>query len=354
MRKMRALVQYAPYDNRLEMIDIPKIDDNEILLKVRGCGICAGDLKAYHGGQRIWGTGEADRYIEPPVIGGHEFYGEIVEIGSLVKDLYVGDIVTVEQIAPCGECRFCRTGIYWMCEQSAVYGFKQAIHGGFAEYVKIHPNSILHKLPDSFSVDQAILIEPMACGMHAVDLADIRHEDIVVISGIGAIGAAMISMARLRLPKMIIGLDVKPFRLELGKQFGADHVINALDEDLAEQLDRLTEGHGCDVYIEASGSAASVTQGLNVLCNHGRFVQMGVFSGPVTADWNIIGDGKELKIQGSHLSAKAFDAVIKGIESGLIKSDGGLISHHFPLEEWEKAFETAEKSPEAMKIVLIP
>ncbi len=352
--KMKALVQYAPLDNRIEMVDIPTISEDEILLKVRGCGICAGDLKAYEGGQRIWGTSEADRYIEPPVIGGHEFYGEITEIGSQISGYEVGDVVVVEQIAPCNACRFCRSGTYWMCEESAVYGFKQAIHGGFAEYVKLHPNSILHKIPASFTMDQAVLVEPMACGLHAVDLADIQHEDIVVISGIGSIGAAMINMARLRLPKMIIGLDVKPFRLELGKKYGADYVINALDEDLQEQLFALTGGKGCDVYIEASGSPASVTQGLNLLANHGRFVQMGVFATPVTADWNIIGDGKELTILGSHLSAKTFNAVIKGIESGLLKTDEGLISHHFPLKEWEAAFKTLKEDPEAMKIILVP
>lgn len=351
--KMKALVQYAPFDNHLEEVEVPSISDDELLLKVHACGICAGDLKAYHGGIRIWGTNEADRYIEPPVIGGHEFFGEIVEKGRKVKDFSIGDVVTVEQIAPCGECRFCKAGKYWMCEQSAVYGFKQAIHGGFAEYVKVHPNSLIHRIPASFSIDQAVLVEPMACGMHAVELAQIRHDDNVVIAGLGAIGAAMVGMSRLCLPNMVIGLDVKPFRLELGKKFGAQQVLNPLDADLSERIAAITGGHGCDVYIEASGSPASVSQGLNLLCNHGRYVQMGVFVSPVTVDWNVIGDGKELSIQGSHLSAKTFKAVIDGIDQGLLKTDG-LVSHHFRLEEWERAFETAEKAPDAMKVVLIP
>ena len=91
---MKALVQYAPYDNR----------DEELLLKVKGCGICAGDIKAYHGGIRIWGTTEKDRYIEAPVIGGHEFYGEIVRIGKAAAGWNIGDIVCAEQIVPCGSC----------------------------------------------------------------------------------------------------------------------------------------------------------------------------------------------------------------------------------------------------------
>lgn len=351
--KMKALVQYAPYDNRLEEVEVPAVSQDEILLKVRGCGICAGDLKAYHGGLRIWGTNENDRYIEPPVTGGHEFFGEVVEKGKNVKSCSVGDIIAVEQIAPCNECRFCKSGKYWMCEKSEVYGFKQSIHGGFAEYVKVHPNSLIHKIPQSFSLEQSVLIEPLACGMHAVELAHIHHDENVVVAGMGAIGAAMVSMASLYLPNMIIGLDVKPHRLKLGKKFGAHHVLNPLDKDLIEKIAELTHGHGCDVYLEASGSPASVTQGLNLLCNHGKYVQMGVFASPVSADWNVIGDGKELNIQGSHLSARTFKATIEGIERGLIRTDG-LVSHTFPLEEWEKAYETAAEDPEAMKVILIP
>nr|WP_321307117.1 alcohol dehydrogenase catalytic domain-containing protein [uncultured Sphaerochaeta sp.] len=351
--KMKALMQYGPFDNRLEEVEVPSINENELLLKVGGCGICAGDLKAYHGGQRIWGTNEKNRYIEAPVIGGHEFFGKIVEKGRNVQDFSVGDVVSVEQIVPCSECHFCKSGKYWMCEKSAVYGFKQAINGGFAEYAKIHANSIVHKIPSSFSTEQSVLIEPMACGMHAVQLANIQHDDIVVIAGMGAIGVSMVNMIKLRLPKMIIGLDIKPYRLRLGKKFGADYIINPLEEDVIERVANLTGKHGCDVYIEASGSPSSVSQGLTLLCNHGRYVQMGVFAASVTADWNIIGDGKELNIQGSHLSALTFPSIISGIKSGLLHTDG-LISHQYQLEDWEEAFKVAEKDPVAMKVMLIP
>lgn len=351
--EMNALVQYAPFDNRYERVEIPQIGEEEIMLKVKGCGICAGDVKAYHGGQRIWGTGEQDRYIEAPVIGGHEFYGEIAEVGRAVTGWKAGDRVCVEQIVPCGKCGFCREGKYWMCEGSAVYGFKQHAAGGFAEYVKLHANSILHRLPEDFTPEQSVLIEPIACGMHAVDLADIQHEDVVIVAGLGAIGLAIVNMARLRLPKMIIGLDVRDFRVKKGLEFGADAVVNPMEEDVYERIRAFTGGKGCDVYIEASGSGASVTQGLNLLRNHGRYVQMGVFAKQVNADWNVIGDGKELTIQGSHLSALTFQAVIDGIRMGLIKTDG-LISHRFALEDWEQAFETAQKDERALKVMLIP
>lgn len=241
---MKALVSYAPYDNRYEDVPVPKIGEGEILLKVKGCGICAGDVKAYHGGIRIWGTSEENRYIEAPCIGGHEFYGEIVE------------------------------------------------------------------------------------------KAQIQHSDVVVIAGLGAIGLSMANMASLCLPKMVIGIDVKENRLAMGKEFGADVVLNPMECNVVEEILKLTDGLGCDVYIEASGSPKSVTQGMDSLKNMGRYVQMGVFAEEVKADWNTIRDGKELKIIGSHLSALTFPAVIKGIENGLIKTDG-LISHKFKLEDWK-------------------
>lgn len=351
--KMKAVVSYAPYDNRYEEVALPEVGEEEILIRVEGCGICAGDVKAFHGGIRIWGTSEKDRYIEAPVIGGHEFTGRIVKMGGKVTGYSEGERIVAEQIVPCNECDFCRQGIYWMCTGSAVYGFKQHAQGGFAEYVKIHKNSLIHKIPESFSLEEAVLVEPLACGMHAVELAGIRHEDVVVIAGLGAIGTAMVRMAQLMLPRMIIGIDLRQHRLNMGKEYGADVVVDPSKQDAVEEIMRLTNGKGCDVYIEASGSPQSVKQGLNVLKNHGRYVQMGVFAEEVKADWNVIGDGKELTIIGSHLSAKTYPAVIRGIESGLIKTDG-LISHRFSLADWKEAFETAEKEPSAMKVMLVP
>lgn len=349
---MKAVVSHAPYDNRYEDYEKPTVGEGEILLKVKGCGICAGDVKAYHGGIRIWGTGEENRYIEAPCIGGHEFFGEVVEIGHGVEDIRMGDWLVSEQIVPCGECAFCRQGTYWMCTRSAVFGFKQYANGGFAEYIKLNKNCINHKVPKGFTREQAVLIEPIACGMHAIERAQIQHSDVVVIAGLGAIGSSMVNLALLKLPKLVIGIDVRENRLEMGRKYGADVVLNPMECDVAEEIRKHTDGLGCDIYIEASGSPRSVAQGLDSLKNLGRYVQMGVFAEEVKADWNIIGDGKELTIMGSHLSGHTYGAVIKGIASGEIKTEG-LISHEFRLEDWKEAFEKTA-APDAMKIMLVP
>lgn len=351
--KMKALLMYAPYDFRLEEVPVPEINDDEILVKIEGCGICAGDIKTYHGGVRVWGTSEKNRYIEAPVIGGHEFAGRVVKFGKNVKNVKVGDRMVSEQIVPCGTCRFCREGNYGMCQRHHIYGFKKEAQGGFAEYMKFNSTGIHHHVPDEMSLEQAVLIEPLACAMHAVERGKIGHNDIVVVSGLGAIGLGMISVARKLQPKLLIGLDLRENRREKALAFGADMVFDPLEVNVGDKIRELTQGYGCDVYIEASGSEKSVLQGMDAIRFKGRYVQFGVFPKAITVDWNDIGDGKEIDIYGSHLAPYCYGPVMKGIVDGSIHTDG-LISHRFSLDEWEKAFEVAEKDPDAFKVMLVP
>lgn len=351
--KMKALRMYAPYDFRIEDVPIPETGDDDILIKVKGCGICAGDVKTYHGGQRVWGTSPEKAYIEAPCIGGHEFFGEVVEKGKNVTKVDIGERILAEQILPCGECKYCREGNYWMCQPHHIFGFKHDAEGGFAEYMKFPKNSVIHKIPDEMTDEQATLVEPYACGMHAVERGNIGYEDVVVISGLGTIGLAMICAAKIKAPKLVIGLDLRKERLDKAKEFGADMIIDPSKEDVMAKVMELTGGYGCDVYIEASGSPVSVSQGLNIVRNMGRYVQFGVFAKDVTADWNIIGDTKHMDVVGSHLSGHCYAPVMKGMVNGSMKTDG-VLSHKFPLLDWEKAFEVAEKDPTAFKVSLIP
>ncbi len=350
---MKALRMYAPGDFRLEEVPVPVVEDGEILLRIEAAGICAGDVKTLHGGIRIWGTSPENRYIEAPCIGGHEFYGEVTAIGNGVTDIAVGDRMISEQIVPCGECRFCRCGDYWMCIKSDVYGFKTHTQGGFAEYIKLHRKGRHHKIPKQLSLEQSVLIEPYACAMHAVERARITHNDVVVISGLGCIGLAMVSIARLQQPRMLIGLDMRANRRTVALEFGADAVLDPSSTDVQAAIRAVTEDYGCDVYIEAAGAESSVNQGLAAIRNLGRFVQFGVFPKEICADWNIIGDTKEIDILGSHLGPYCYRPVIENMAKGFIKTDG-VVTHQYPLCEWKAAFEAAEKDNDAIKVVLIP
>ena len=341
-RKMKALVAYSATDYRyVPEYPVPECGDDDILIKTEGCGICAGDLKCQHGAAMFWGDETQPNWVEPPFVPGHEFLGKIVYLGKNVKGYDLGDRITVDQIAPCGECRFCKDGHYWMCQPHKIYGFFNEYCGGMAEYIRIRTkHSMIHKIPQDMPLEKALLIEPYGCSKHCVDRAQIGSEDVVVISGAGTLGLGMITYARMRNPKKLIVLDMKEERLAKAEEFGADEVWNPGKEDVIKKIQDMTNGYGCDIYIEATGHPSSVIQGLTMIRKLGRYVEFSVFGQPTTVDWSIIGDRKELDILGSHLSPYCYPFVIENLANDKLKSNG-VVSNIFKLEDWEKAFDYA-------------
>lgn len=354
LEKMKALVAYAPGDYRFEEVPVPRAGEGEIVIKVEACGICAGDLKAFHGAPSFWGGEGNPPYIKAPMIPGHEFLGTIVELGTNVKgDFEIGDRVISEQIIPCWECKFCKTGRHWMCQKHDVYGFQNNVNGGMAEYMKFPKEALNYKVPKDIPTEKAILIEPYACSKHCVDRGNISNEDVVVLSGAGTLGLGMVGAIRLKNPKTLVVLDMKDERLELAKKFGADVVINPSKENVVEKIMEMTEGYGCDVYIEATGHPKSVQQGLEAIRKMGTFVEFSVFKDLATVDWSIISDRKELNLYGAHLSPYCYEPVTEWIRDGKLPTEG-VVTHKFSLEEWEKAFSMAEKGDESIKVILVP
>ena len=338
---MKALVAYSQTDYRfVKDFPVPEYGSNDVVIKTEGCGICAGDLKCQHGAPMFWGGGIQQGFVKPPFIPGHEFFGTVAAIGSQVKNLSVGDRIAADQIVPCGECRFCKNGHYWMCQVHKIFGFFSDLNGGMAEYVRLPQNSVISKVPSGMPLEDALLIEPYACSKHCVDRAQIGCDDIVVISGAGTLGLGMVSYARMKNPARLISLDLRDNRLEKAKEFGADLIWNPDKMDVAAEIMKLTDGYGCDIYIEATGYTSSVIQGMQMIRKLGRFVEFSVFSEPTVLDWSIIGDRKELDVLGSHLSPYCYPYVIENIASGKLKTKG-VVTHIFPLEEWEEAFNCA-------------
>ena len=354
-KTMRALVAYSKDKYQLEEnFPVPEISADEILIKIEACGVCAGDVKAWHGAAKFWGDENQPSWVKAPFIPGHEFVGEVVQKGSNSEhDVEVGDRVTVEQIAPCQECRFCKTGKYWMCQKHDIYGFQKNVNGGMAEYAKITKGGLVYQIPKDMPIEKAILVEPYACAKHAIDRAQIGNEDVVVLSGAGPLGIGMIGAAKLRNPKCLIVLDLKEERLQMAKKFGADIVMNPTKEDVVQKVLDQTEGYGCDIYVEATGAPPSVIQGLNMVRKLGRFVEFSVFGSETSVDWSIIGDSKELDLLGAHLSPYCFPTVIEWIMQGKLPTQG-VASHFFGLERWEEAFDLNGKGDHSMKVVLRP
>ena len=340
-KTMKALVAYGKDDYRLERdYPTPVCGSDDIIIKTEACGICAGDLKCSHGAAMFWGDETQPAWVKPPFIPGHEFFGRIVQMGENVTGFQLGDRITADQIVPCGECRFCRTGHYWMCQPHNIFGFQSTNNGGMAEYVRYPKNAVISRVPEKMSIEDALLIEPYGCSKHCVDRAQITNEDVVVISGADTLGLGMITYARMKNPKLLIALDMQDNRLEKAKEFGADLVWNPGKMNVGQEIRELTEGYGCDIYIEATGHPSSVLQGMDMIRKLGRFVEFSVFGAPTTMDWSIIGDRKELDVLGSHLSPYAYPFVIENIGNGKLKTNG-VVSHVFDLEDWKTAFDYA-------------
>lgn len=353
-KTMRALVAYGKNDYRYEeQFPVPVCGDDDMLIKVDGCGICASDVKCLHGAESYWGNEQMEGWAKAPFIPGHEFLGHVVYTGKNVTEFQVGDRVAPEQIAPCGECRFCKRGQYWMCQPHKMFGYFTDFHGGMAEYVRIPlKHSRVHLVPEKMAMSKALLIEPYSCAKHCVDRAQIGSEDVLVIAGAGTLGLGMITYARSRNPGKLVVLDLNDQRLALAKKYGADLCLNPEKEDVTAKIMELTDGYGCDIYIEATGAPASVRQGMRLIRKLGRFVEFSVFGQETSLDWSIIGDKKELDVLGSHISPYCYPYVISHMNDGSLQTEG-VVTRTFDLKDWETAYEYASGKYGDLKVAFV-
>ena len=354
--QMKAVVCHGPMDYKLEDIAIPKAGPGEALVKVEAVGICASDLKCYHGAAKFWGDSSRPAWAETEVVPGHEFVGEIVELDDAAAKRWgfkKGDRVVAEQIVPCGECRYCLRGQYWMCAPHGMFGFKRATPGGMASYMVFPKEALVHKISKNVKPQHAAYAEPLSCALHAVERANIKFADVVVVAGCGPIGLGMIAGASAKFPATLIALDLDDRKLEVAKKCGATHTINIGKQDPVQIIRDMTEGYGADIYLEGTGHPAAVLQGLKLLRKLGTFVCYSVFKEDVTVDWSIISDDKELDVLGAHLGPNCWPAAIKMIESGRLPLDE-ICTHQFPLADFQKGLDMVADGTKSIKVSLIP
>jgi L-iditol 2-dehydrogenase len=336
---MTAVVCHAPQDYRVERIARPVAGPRELVIRIGACGICASDCKCWSGAKMFWGGEHAPSWVKAPVIPGHEFFGHVEDLGEGAAEHFgvaAGDRIIAEQIVPCERCRYCRSGKYWMCEVHNIFGFQREVaDGGMAQFMRIPATALVHRIPAEMSLEDAAIIEPLSCAIHAVTRGDIQLDDVVVIAGAGPIGLMMVQVARLKTPRKLVVIDMVPQRLELARRYGADVVVNPRDDDALAIVRALTVGYGCDVYIEATGSPSGAVQGLDL-----------------TADWSIIGDRKELDIRGAHLGPYCYPIAIDLLARGLVTSKG-IVTHDYPLERWDEAIAVAN-SLDSIKVLMKP
>jgi threonine dehydrogenase-like Zn-dependent dehydrogenase len=353
---MQAVVCHGPEDYRLEEVAVPTRGPGEVLVAVEAVGICASDLKCYHGAAKFWGDENRPAWAETEVIPGHEFVGRVVQLDDEAAahwDLALGDRVVAEQIVPDWTCRYCLEGAYHMCATHNLYGFKRATPGAMASYMIFTTDSLVHKVSPDLPPAHAAFAEPLSCALHAVERGRLTFDDVVVVAGCGPIGLGMIAGAKAKNVRLVIGLDMDDAKLGLARSTGADVVINIGQEDAVAKVKELTGGWGADVYMEATGHPSAVAQGLNLLRKLGRYVEYSVFGSEASVDWSIISDDKELDVLGAHLGPHCWPAAIRLIESGVLPMDQ-ICSHQLPLAEFQRGLDLVSSGKESVKVTLLP
>ncbi len=358
--RMHAVQCHGVQDYRLEEIDVPQVGEKELLVKVERCGLCAGDAKCYRGTPRFWGNDAMPRYVETPVVPGHEFVGVVVAAGFGALQHHrveLGDRVIAEQVLACRECLYCRRGMRWLCLPHDIFGFKRKVNGGVAEFMIFPALATVYKIPQRVPPQEAVYVEPLSCSVNGVERGNIAFGDTVVIAGCGPIGLGMIAAAKMKSPARVIALDCVDSRLDIARECGADVLLNANKEDVVAAIHAMTED-GCDVYIEATGNPKGVVQGLAACRKAGTFVEFSVFKGPTTVDWTVIGDLKELNIKGGHCSGdRGYNVAIDMIQSGRLPMEK-IVTHALPLCDTVKGLEMvdagATSSTGAIKVTIDP
>ncbi|WP_367643779.1 alcohol dehydrogenase catalytic domain-containing protein [Arthrobacter sp. PAMC 25486] len=353
---MQAVVVHGPENYVMETLPVPVPGPGELLIKVEAVGVCASDLKCYHGAPKFWGDENRPAWAQTGVTPGHEFIGTVVlgdGKGLAHHGLEMGDRIACEQIVPCGECRYCVRGQYWMCGPHDMFGFRN-YNGAMAEYVLVPMKALTHKVSHDLPPAHAAFAEPLSCSLHAVERAEIKFNDVVVIAGCGPIGLGMVAGAKAKNPMKVIALDMSDDKLALATKCGADMVINIAREDAVQIIKDMTDGYGADVYIEGTGHPSAVGQGLNLLAKLGTYVEYSVFGSDVTVDWSIISDDKELDVRGAHLGPHCWPAAIKMIESGILPLDE-ICTDQFPLDKFQDALDlVGDTAGASVKVSIVP
>lgn len=341
---MKAVVKVRP-EPGLEVLDIPvpETGQREALIRVRAAAICGSDLGIYD-------YTPAYSSMRLPVVLGHEFAGEVVEVGPCVEGYGVGDRVLSESVRACGSCRYCREGLPNLCEASTLFGIH--VDGGFAEHVAV-PQGLLHGVPDGMSYEEAAVVEPLSNAHHFVsDITPVRSGDFAVVHGVGPIGLFSAQLLRLAGAEVLItGIGVDSERFRIARRLGLE-ATNVEKVDLEETVLEWTAGRGADVALVAVGAASALVQATRIVRKGGHVTLVGIFPAAVELPLTEV-VRREVVIAGAYdARPQNFERAIELIMSGRVAA-AALITHRFPLERAEEAFEVA-KSRRGCKVLFRP
>ena len=341
---MMAAIVKEPYKMEYTEVPVPEINDDEVLVKVKACGICGSDKSIYCG-----------KYAKDklPFIPGHEFWGIVDSVGKNVKNVKVGDRVAVDICLTCGTCYFCRHNDGLLCESFTQLG----IHtdGGFAEYVKA-PGKNCYIVPESLNDYEAAFVEPCTAIIHASQRMAPNVGDSVVVIGMG-LGMLHAQMAKARgcAPVIIVGRGCDVERFPIAKSMGADYCINSDEEDPVEAVMRITNGIGADNVLEAVGTPATYEQAFKMLRRGGKLEAFGICAEDALAQIPpyqfVLG---EKKVSGSCAGiGNNWAEAITLLSHGILKPQK-MFSMAIPLSEVPQMMEEFKTRPDLIKVFVVP
>jgi len=325
----------------LEEIPVPSVGVNEVLIKIKKTAICGTDLHIYKWDE--W----ARKTIKTPVTIGHEYVGEVVEIGAEVTQIEIGERVTVEGHIACGFCRNCRRGRQHICDHTVGIGIHR--DGGFAEYISVPASNVLHinkNIPDEI----VAIMDPLGNATHTALSFPLIGEDVLITGAGGPIGCMAIAICRFVGARNVVGSEISKYRRKIARKMGATKVIDPLNDDIGSAMERLGMVAGFDIGLEVSGSPVAFRDMLKYMYNGGKVSLLGLLPEETKIEWeNVIFKGLTLKgIYGREMY-ETWYKMEKMLLSGLDISPA--ITHRFHYTEYERAFEIMEKG-DCCKIIL--
>jgi 2-desacetyl-2-hydroxyethyl bacteriochlorophyllide A dehydrogenase len=348
---VKAAVFEGVRDVRVRNVPDPEPTADDIVLKVRACGICGSDLHSYTTGA----------FIRPGQVMGHEFSGEVVELGQRVRDIALGARVTAMPFTGCFACPACLRGDYHLCYNAAGQVIGYGLPGGFAEYLRV-PRATLGRnvfeLPDGLSHPAGATVEPLAVAVHAVELAQPEIASKVVVVGAGLIGQCTIQVLKARGVATVVVSEVSAKRAALARQSGADAVVDPTRGDVVDEVAALVgpgpggRGAAADIVFDCAGVPAAFTQALRLVRPGGVLAVTALYEEPVQFNPGLI-VWREMKVVGTFGYHHEFPQAIELLRSGRVRTEP-LVTDRFALAETDEAFRRQLTRDQAMKVMIEP
>ncbi|WP_304943488.1 NAD(P)-dependent alcohol dehydrogenase [Vallitalea guaymasensis] len=342
--KNRAVYMQGTNNMVFKDVAVPELSPKDVLIKIDTVGICGSDVHYYQHGKI------GDFVVNGDFILGHECAGEVVQVGSEVENLVIGDRVCLEPGKTCGKCEFCKEGKYNLCPDVEFFA-TPPYHGVLQNYVK-HPEDMCFKLPDNVSNMEGALVEPLAVGLHAASIGDVKLGDTVVIFGTGCIGLVTLLSCKARGASNIIVVDVLENRLKMAEKLGATSVINAKETDVIKEIESLTGGKGANVVIDTAGAEITVKQTVDVVKRGGIIVLVGMTPNDEVSFNFMKLMGKEGEVRTIFRYRNLYPVAINAIASGSINVKQ-IVSHEYDFEHTKEAFDfVVNNASEVVKAVI--